>query len=241
MPRTLTLQNQIRSTTSGIEYEDTLNLTLAESVINEEYLSDPAQVSGTVINDLNYIRTALRDIKGAAPTYNWFDPIPATGGLLSLSSARTEISNLQTFAGSDGDGDTTPTYSSTTTVTQNTDLEAAIGELDAALSTVSGTPASGTSKRVLVRTGNGVHSKNATLDIETPGSGWSASGDSIAIADSSSFLDEISVFVNGVLQLNGVDSSADNDVYFVSAPSSIAFEYNINKNTIVQIWKLPSA
>jgi hypothetical protein len=240
MPRTLTFQNQIRSTTSGIEYIDNLDLNQAEIVIEDEgALSDPAQVSGTIIYDLNFIRTALRDIKGTTASYNWFDPVPTTSGLISLADSRTEISNLQTYVGSAGDGDTTPSYSSTVFVSPSSDLTDAIGELDAALSTVSGATTLEIQRRTLIRTGNGNHPKDTVLDIETPGAGWTASGDSITISDATAFVESVSVFMNGQLLLNGANASADNDVYFVAADHDIAFESNLGKKTILQIWKFP--
>ena len=136
--RTLVLQNSIRSTTSGIEYDDTLNLSLAETLVNESLLLDPAEVSGTLMMDINFLRTALRDIKGDTPAFNWFDPVASTAGLITLSGARVTLSNLESFVGSSGDLDDTPNYSSAIVITQNGDLETAIGELDAALATSSG-------------------------------------------------------------------------------------------------------
>jgi hypothetical protein len=142
-PRTLEVQNQIRSTTSGVEYDDTLDLSFAETIVNEAFLSDPTQVSGTLVMDLNFIRTAIRDIKGDTPTFNWFDPAATTGGLITLSGARGAITNLQNFVGSSGDLDLNPIYSSTCIVTQSGSLEQAIGELDSVLCVVSGVAASG--------------------------------------------------------------------------------------------------
>ncbi len=138
MPRTLAVQNQIRSTTSGVEYDDTLTLSLAESIVNEAFLSDPTQVSGTLIMDMNFLRTALRDIKGDTPDFNWFDPAASTAGLVTLSGARLALSSLETFVGSAGDEDQTPDYSSTNIITQNASLETTIGELDAFIVTSSG-------------------------------------------------------------------------------------------------------
>jgi hypothetical protein len=44
------------------------------------------------------------------------------------------------------------------------------------------------------------------------------------------------VFVNGVLQLSGVDAAANNDVYWLSS-ATIAFEYKIKAGDVVQIIK----
>ena len=138
MPRTLVVQNEIRSTTSGVEYDDTLSLGLAETLVNEAFLTDPTQVSGTLVMDMNFLRTAIRDLKGDTPDFNWFDPAASTAGLITLSGARLSLSSLETFVGSDGDTDQTPDYSSTTIITQNGSLETAVGELDAAITAASG-------------------------------------------------------------------------------------------------------
>lgn len=237
-PRTLAVQNQIRSTTSGIEYDDTMDLALAEVLVNEAFLSDPAQVSGTLVMDLNFVRTAVRDIKGASPFFNWFDPVGSTPGLITLSGARAGISNLQTFTGSDNDDDTTPDYSSTVYITQNGSLEQAIGELDAALVAVSGSQAGQIAKAKLVRTGGQVN-ENTTIDISAPGAGWTVTGDAIVWADATDFVENVSVFHNGILQLPGASSVDDNDVYFVSTPDSLAFEFKIRTNDVLQVWKFP--
>jgi len=239
-PRTLTLQNQVRSTTSGTEYQDDLTLGLCESIINEDFLDDVTQVSGTLIMDLNFLRTAVRDIKGETPLYGWCDPCATTPGLITLSGAREEISNIQVFIGSDGDGDTTPDYTSACFINANDDLETAIGTLDAGLCAVTGsiTAAHEVKRRVLIRTGGQVL-EDTTIDIETPGAGWTAYGDTIAINTSTDFVEDVKVYTNGILQLPGEDSSADNDVYFVASGTDIAFEYKIKTNDVLQVFKYP--
>jgi hypothetical protein len=236
-PRTLAIQNQIRSTTSGVEYDDTLNLALAEVLVNEAFLSDPTQVSGTLVMDLNFLRTTVRDIKGASPFFNWFDPAGSTPGLITLSGARAGISNLQTFTGSNNDDDTTPDYTSTIFITQNVSLEQAISELDAALVAVSGSQQ--ISKAKLIRTGSSVV-KDTTIDISTPGAGWTVTGDTIVWTDAADFVENVSVFHNGILQLPASSAVDNNDVYFVSTPDSLAFEFNIRTNDVIQVWKFPS-
>jgi len=241
-PRTLTLQNQIRSTTSGIEYDDTLSLPLAESLVNEAFLTDPTQVSGTLVMDLNFLRTAIRDIKGDTPLYNWYDPADTTPGLITLSGARAEISNLQTFVGSDGDGDTTPDYTSLCFISQNDPLETAISTLDFQLCVATGTiqAANEVQKRVLIRTG-GTVTANTTINIDTPGAGWTVFGDDILLTSSGVFVEASKVYTNGFLQLLGPDDAANNDVYRVAANYDIAFEYKISKNDVIQIYKFPSS
>jgi hypothetical protein len=172
-PRTLTLQNQIRSTTSGIEYDDTMDLSLAETLVNEAFLTDTTQVSGTLIMDMNFIRTAIRDIKGETPLYNWFDPAATTAGLITLSGTREALNNLQAFVGADADSDATPDYTSTCFISQNDPLETAISTLDQELCAVTGTIGGSTEiqHRTLIRTGGQVP-ENTTIDINSPGAGW---------------------------------------------------------------------
>lgn len=241
MARTLTFQNQIRSTTSGIEFVDDLDLIQAQAVIDEDdgAFDDPAEVSGTIIYDFNFIRTALRDIKGDTPTFQWFDSVSTTSGLISLADVRSELFTLQSYTGSTGDGDSTPTYTSTAFVDQNVDLTEAIGQLDAAISTISGVTIPEIQKRTLVRIGADKHERNTPLDIENPGADWEVTGDSITIPGSGTFVDSVSVFFNGALLLNGDDAFADRDVYFSSAPSEIAFDFDLKKRAVLQVWKFP--
>lgn len=238
-PRTLEVQNQIRSTASGIEYDDTMTLALAETVVNEAFISDPTQVSGTLIMDLNFLRTAIRDIKGETPLYNWFDPAATTAGLITLSGARSAISHLQTFVGADNDGDTTPDYTSTTFISQNSSLESAISALDAALATVSGNAAGSLMKRVIIRTGNDI-SANQSVDTSNPGAGWSAYGDTISWSTANDFVENVSVFYNGQLQLVASGSADNNDVYQLGSPT-IAFEFLVRKNDVIQLWRTPGS
>lgn len=242
-PRTLTLQNQVRSTTSGIEYQDSLSLSLAENLVNEAFLTDGTQVSGTLIMDLNFLRTALRDIKGGTPTFNWNDPssTASTATLIDLSEARAEINNLQAFTGSDGDGDSTPDYASLCFISQNDPLETAVSTLDEQLCIATGTISgqNEVQKRVLIRTGGQVP-ENTTINIETPGSGWTVGGDTIQLTSSGVFIEDGRVFTNGILQLLGPDNAANNDVYWVAANFDIAFEYKIKTNDVIQIYKFPA-
>jgi len=417
MPRTLAVQNQIRSTTSGVEYDDTLTLSLAETIVNEAFISDPTQVSGTLILDMNYLRTALRDIKGDTPDFNWFDPAASTAGLVTLSGARLALSSLETFVGSAGDEDQTPDYSSTNIITQNTSLETAIGALDAFIVSSSGVvdhvfqadsaiaifdlvyitsdadevaparadasatlevigmalaaaaspgdtvnvrcfgivPGANTSpavangsqifldetiagdftatppsvvgqfilqvghvinpddvlinvnsataientlettpvtsintlsgsvtidgaggltvitdtvgniitisgsdaeadlttvsgflqeqiqkdRQVLVRTG-GQLAANTTIDLSSPDSGWTSTGDVVSWTTVDHFIDQTQIYLNGILQLTASGAGDDNDVYFVGTPDTFAFEFIIKENDIVQVWQIGS-
>lgn len=241
MPRTLALQNQVRSTTSGVEYDDTLSLALAETIVNEAFLTDPTQVSGTLIMDMNFIRTAIRDIKGATPTFDWFDPAStaSTATLIDLSEARTEITNLQSFTGSDGDGDATPDYDSLCFISQNDPLETAVSTLDEQLCIATGTINAGQEiqKLTLIRTGSQV-AEDTGINIDNPGAGWDRFGDDLDVTTSGIFIEDTSVYTNGLLQLNGPDAAANHDVYFVSS-DVIAFEYKLKQNDIIQIFKFP--
>ncbi len=241
-PRTLSLQNQIRSTTSGIEYQDDLTLNLAEDLVNEAFLTDGTQVSGTLIMDLNFLRTAVRDIKGGTPSFNWNDlsSTASTATLIDLSEARTEITNLQDFTGSDGDGDSTPDYDSLCFISQNDPLETAVSTLDEQLCIATGTITAGqeVQRRVLVRTGSQIP-ENTTIDINAPGEGWTVTGDDIQLTTSGVFIESARVYTNGILQLLGPDDDADNDVYFVGANYDIAFEYKLRRNDVIQIYKFP--
>ncbi len=243
MVRTLSFQNQIRSTTSGIEFIDDLDLIQAEIIIDDDSgaFDDPAEVSGTIIYDFNFIRTALRDIKGDTPTFKWSDSVSTTSGLISLADIRDELFNLQAYTGSTGDGDGTPVYSSTAFINPNADLTEAIGQLDAAITTISGVAPQEIQKRLLVNVGakHSKHGRNTSLDIENPGTDWEVTGDSITIPGSGTFVESVSVFYNGALLLNGADVLANRDVYFVAAPNEIAFDFDLKTKTVLQIWKFP--
>ncbi len=86
----------------------------------------------------------------------------------------------------------------------------------------------------LVRTG-GTFAANTPLDINDPGSGWTATGNSVFFS-ASEFVEVTQVYRNGILQLPGLDSSADNDVYFVAASGTMAFEYDVTPFDVLQIW-----
>ena len=91
-------------------------------------------------------------------------------------------------------------------------------------------------RRVLVRTG-GNFGANTTLDIGSPGAGWVAFGDAVTFSGATDFVENTQVFRNGVIQLTGENASSDNDLYFVAPSGSIAFEYHLVENDIIQIWK----
>jgi len=248
--RTLVLQNQIRSTTSGIEWDDTLDLSAAETVIDESPLNDPLSISGTLLWDLNFLRTAVRDIKGSPTEINWFDGVVGDDGgagtFTTLSGARGNFNALYSFTGATGDLDTSPNYNSLggpapIFVNSGDPLTVAIEKLDEAIASVSGSAAGEIAKQRHIRTGGNV-SKDTVLDLSdliAGAAGWSSEGDTINWTDGTDFVENISVFVNGVLMLPGVDANADNDVYSAGAPDQMAFEFNIKKNDVIQIWKFP--
>lgn len=90
-------------------------------------------------------------------------------------------------------------------------------------------------RRVLQRTG-GQLAADTPIDINAPGAGWVTAGVDVLFADSSEFVEKIQVFHNGVLQLSAEAAIDNNDVYFVGASGTVAFEYTIKKNDVVQVW-----
>jgi hypothetical protein len=106
-----------------------------------------------------------------------------------------------------------------------------------AASTATGTGGSvEVNRRVLVRTGGQVVA-NTAIDINDPGSGWALLGVPVTFSGSTEFTEFTQVFRNGEIQLTGASAGADNDVYFVAASGSIAFEMKIHTNDVVQVWK----
>ncbi|KKN19213.1 hypothetical protein LCGC14_0948090 [marine sediment metagenome] len=242
--RTLVLQNQIRSTTSGIEYDDTLDLAYAESVTNESPLEDA--VSGTLIYDLNFLRTAVRDIKGTVSELNWNDQVVDNSGMTTLSGARGSLNNLHTFTGSTGDLDSFPDYDTLggpapVFVSQGDSINVAIEKLDAGLATVSGSLAGEITKQRHVRD-DGHLAANETLDLSdliTGQAGWTSEGDAIIWISSTDFVENVSVFVNGLLMLPGENIGAGSDVYHIGTPDQLAFNFKIRTNDVIQIWQFP--
>ena len=92
------------------------------------------------------------------------------------------------------------------------------------------------SKRVLIRTGGSVE-RDTTIDIITPGGGWTTAGDEVTFANATEFDTQAQVFLNGILMFTAENAADDNDVYFVAASGQIAFETNIGTNDMIQIWK----
>jgi hypothetical protein len=91
-------------------------------------------------------------------------------------------------------------------------------------------------KRVLLRTG-GPFAQNTVLDILAPGAGWAASGDVVTFSGADEFTDLTQVYLNGIHQLTAASASDNNDVYFVAASGSIAFEMDLQTSDILQFWK----
>lgn len=86
----------------------------------------------------------------------------------------------------------------------------------------------------LIRTG-ATFSANTALDINNPGAGWTKTGGPVFFS-ATEFTDVAQVYRNGVLQLPGINSSADHDVYFVLASGTLAFEYDIRNLEVIQVW-----
>ncbi len=243
--RTLVLQNQVRSTTSGIEYDDTLDLAYAESITNESPLADDT-ASGTLIYDLNFLRTAVRDIKGTVTEINWFDGVVDNANMTTLSGARGSLNNLHTFTGSTGDLDSSPDYDTLggpapIYISQGDPINVALEKLDAGLSTVSGSLTGEIAKQRHIRDGGQV-SADTTLDLSdliAGQAGWTSEGDTLAWTSATDFVENISVFVNGVLMLPGENIGAGRDVYHIGTPDQMAFAFKIRKNDVIQIWQFP--
>lgn len=91
MARTLQRQGFMRSTSSGTDFNDDLPLgDVAEDIVNLETF-DPGAVSGTLVEDLNYLRSVERDIKGEG--FRWYTPVdPDT----TLSGLDERINDLVT-------------------------------------------------------------------------------------------------------------------------------------------------
>ncbi len=91
-------------------------------------------------------------------------------------------------------------------------------------------------KKVLVRTGGCVE-RDTPIDIIIPGAGWTTAGEEVTFANASEFTSTAQVFLNGILMFTGENAATDNDVYFVAASGQIAFETNIDRNDMIQVWK----
>ncbi len=91
-------------------------------------------------------------------------------------------------------------------------------------------------RQILIRTG-GCFEQNTVLDITDPGAGWVNLGDSVTFSGATDFTELTQVYRNGVIQLTAESATDNNDVYFVATSGSIAFEYNIQTNDVVQVWK----
>jgi hypothetical protein len=244
--RTLLIQNQIRSTTSGIEFDDTLDLALAETISDDSPLPEDS-VSGTVIQDLNYLRSAVRDIKGSPTAISWNDQVIDNSTFVTLSGARGSLNNLHLFTGSSGDLDFSPDYDTLggdppTFVSQGDPLNVAIEKLDAGLVSVSGSVApTEITKQRHVRVNSHLDA-DTTIDLSDLLAGdpnWISEGDTITWSNATDFVENVSVFVNGVLMHPGQDSLAQSDVYFVGTPDQMAFGFKIKKGETMQVWKFP--
>jgi hypothetical protein len=108
----------------------------------------------------------------------------------------------------------------------------------AAASSATGAAATGVDvqRRILIRTGSQLP-QNTVIDVLDPGDGWVVFGDETTFSGATDFTELTQVYRNGIIQLTGESASDDNDVYFVSASGSIAFEYNLVHNDVVQVWK----
>jgi hypothetical protein len=91
-------------------------------------------------------------------------------------------------------------------------------------------------RRVLIRT-SGNFAANTAVDVNSPGTGWVAFGDTVTFSGATDFVENTQIFRGGKIQLTGENASSDNDVYFVAPSGSIAFEYHLVENDLIQIWQ----
>lgn len=113
-----TFLRQTEQISGSATYDDTLTMATAESYLAKNLESD-----------LNYLRTQLKAITGET---NWYDaPQTDLSDVPSEQGMSGSFVNIYTFTGMDDRNDSTPTYSSTNYVTNDNDLEASIGDLDA--------------------------------------------------------------------------------------------------------------
>ncbi len=95
-------------------------------------------------------------------------------------------------------------------------------------------------KRSLLRTG-GCFEADTPLSLNSPGAGWQVSGDLLTYSGATEFVNTSQVFHNGDLLQTATSSGTGCDVYFVSASGTIAFEYRIKINDVVQVWGVTSS
>lgn len=107
--------------------------------------------------------------------------------------------------------------------------------------TSAGTGTIGLDKRILIRTG-GCFEADTPLSLDSPGAGWSVSGDLVTYSGGNEFTGTSQVFHNGDLQQTAATSGTGCDVYFVSASgNTISFGFNIDTNDAIQVWKFAAA
>lgn len=192
------LLNQLSQISGSNVYTDTLSMSGAET-----------SPDLTLQKDLNFIRTQLKTITGAAKWY--------TSPVLSIASLYTGISgslqNIFSFTGMTDRNDSAPTYSSTTYVVQGSSLETAIGALDAAVAGVSTTKA-------VTRLSNAVASGSA---ITIPG------GYTYTLSNPGG--SNMDVYLNG--QLMQANTGTELRDYLEDTTSTIKFTFAVNKNSYV--------
>lgn len=87
-------------------------------------------------------------------------------------------------------------------------------------------------QRQLLRRVGGEFGANAPLDVASPDTGWSVSGDTMSIRTDLEFLTHVQVYRNGQLLVPGPGY----DVYFLG-PDTLGFEFSIRPQETLQIWK----
>ena len=93
-----------------------------------------------------------------------------------------------------------------------------------------------TDRKVLVRTG-GNFPANTPLDITSPGAGWLTFGDAVTFSGASDFVDQTQIYRGGQLLLAAESATDDYDVYFIAVSGTLAFESNIRRHDVIQVWR----
>ncbi len=93
-----------------------------------------------------------------------------------------------------------------------------------------------TQKMQLIRTGE-ASLAGSTVDLRHLDPGWQVRGNRVSFLGPRDFVENVSVFVNGVLQLNGMAPGVGiNDVYFIARPDRFAFRFPIMPGDVVHVW-----
>ena len=162
---------------SNLFWDGGRKLTVKETVLK---LSGKLDEAITSLNNTFFSLNAADTISAYTIAYIGAGAFDSTA-TSSITSMDGQLNAIQTFIGMDSDTDSTPDYSSTNYITQNTSLEVAISALDAAILSVLASIA------VYSADGNGIEEASGVFSIEIDTTG------SVSLAKSA----------NGLTALNG--------------------------------------